>query len=101
MRHASPRIHVLGWASGLFSLAEKLRADSLDHLAAALMEATESTPPKSPAAKAEHWTLSENNDWRWFERENLIDGRWKLSGITRPVHKETGERFDERRRLSR
>jgi hypothetical protein len=26
---------------GLFSLAEKLRADSLDHLAAALMEAAD------------------------------------------------------------
>jgi hypothetical protein len=68
-----------------------LRADGLDDLAAALMRASEPKPPKSPASTAEHWTASENNTWRWFERENLVDGRWKLTGITRPLHKRTGQ----------
>ena len=77
---------------GLFGLAEKLRADGLDDFAAALMRATEPTKPKPSHAVPEHWTASENNTWRWFERENLIDGRWKLTGITTPIHKRTGER---------
>jgi hypothetical protein len=78
---------------GLFGLAEKLRADGLDDLAAALMRSTEPAAPKTLASRAEHWTASENNTWRWFERENLVDGQWKLTGITTPVHKRTGERY--------
>lgn len=98
---------------GLFTLGEKLRADSLDELAAATMRATEptGTGPKDnsaskdneakdgaaktdakPASIPEHWTASENNTWRWFEREHLIGGQWKLTGITTPIHKQTGER---------
>jgi len=76
---------------GLFNLAEVLRADSLDGLAAASMRATEATPSKPRPTLPEHWTAAENNTWRWFERENLIDGRWKLTGITTPIHKQTGE----------
>ncbi len=75
---------------GLFNLAEALRADTLDDLAAASMRATEPTPPTD----AEHWTAAENNTWRWFERENLVDGNWKLTGITTPIHKRTGERHN-------
>lgn len=78
---------------GLFNLAEKLRADGLDKLAAVIMRATEPAPPKTPRSMPEHWTASENNTWRWFERENLINGRWKLTGITAPIHKRTGEPF--------
>jgi hypothetical protein len=78
---------------GLFGLAEKLRAEGLDDFAAALMRATEPTTPKSSRAVPEHWTASENNTWRWFERENLIDGHWKLTGITTPIHKRTGEPY--------
>lgn len=78
---------------GLFGLAEKLRADGLDDLAAGLMRATEPATPKPTHALPEHWTSSENNTWRWFEREHLIDGHWKLTGITAPIHKGTGERY--------
>lgn len=83
---------------GLFSLAEKLHADGLDDLAAATMRFTE-TEGDSPAADAAvkegavHWTAAENNNWFWFERENLKDGKWLLTGITAPIHKETGERY--------
>ncbi len=83
---------------GLFSLAEKLHADGLDDLAAAAMRLTEEkkTSPDADAdsdAEAVHWTAAENNSWFWFERENLRDGQWVLTGITTPIHKETGERY--------
>jgi hypothetical protein len=90
---------------GLFNLSEALGADSLDRLAALSMRATEKSPagnsPSKPDRKSvsenkngpEHWTAAENNTWQWFERENLVDGRWKLTGITTPIHKRTGELF--------
>lgn len=81
---------------GLFNLSEVLRAEVLDSLAAASMRATEPAPSKTPSARPEHWTASENNTWRWFEREHLIDGQWKLTGITTPIHKHTGERYEGR-----
>ncbi|MEX2112767.1 MAG: hypothetical protein WD845_06245 [Pirellulales bacterium] len=77
---------------GIFNLAEVLRADGLDELAAAVMRATEPSEPFDPPVAPEHWTAAENNTWRWFERETLIDGKWKVTGITTPVHKRTGER---------
>jgi hypothetical protein len=81
---------------GLFHLGETLRADILDDLAAASMRAAKSETPGDPRITPEHWAPAENNNWRWFEREHLIDGRWKLTGITTPVHKETGERLSGR-----
>lgn len=79
---------------GLFSLSEKLRADGLDQLAAATMRAAEPAgPATTPQQTPEHWTAAENNTWRWFEREHLIDGQWKLTGITTPTHKQTGELY--------
>src|SRR5258708_26028804 len=81
---------------GLFGLGEKLRADGFDALAARLMRATEPTEPSAPSSRPEHWTVAENNTWRWFEREHLIDGHWKLTGITTPIHKGTGERYTGR-----
>lgn len=76
---------------GLFSLAERLRCYGLDELAAAAMRAAE--PPK-PAALPEipvHWIAAENKNWRWFERETFVAGQWKLTGITTPINKKTGE----------
>jgi len=78
---------------GLFNLAEALRVEAFDDVAAAAMRATESAPPTTPPATPEHWTAAENNTWQWYERENLVDGSWKLTGITTPVHKRTGERY--------
>ncbi len=80
---------------GLFNLAETLRAEALDDLAAGMMRATEPASSKTPPALPEHWTASENNTWRWFEREHLVDGRWKLTGITRPTNKQTGKPYTE------
>jgi hypothetical protein len=81
---------------GLFSLADRLRVYGLDDLAAAAMRATEPTSSTlgTTAAKTTvpiHWTAAENKNWRWFEREDFIDGQWKLTGITTPVHKQTKE----------
>lgn len=80
---------------GIFTLGEKLHAKGFDTLAAATMRATDA---KQKAAKAssrptnpEHWTAAENNHWRWFEREQLIDDQWRVTGITTPVRKDTGE----------
>ena len=83
---------------GLFGLSERLGADSLDQLAALAMRATDAPPPPTPdpAGPAEHWTLGEDSHWRWFEREELVDGKWKLTGITTPVNKMTGERYTEK-----
>ncbi|HEX3728113.1 MAG TPA: hypothetical protein VHV08_17800, partial [Pirellulales bacterium] len=41
----------------------------------------------------EHWTAAENNTWRWFEREHLIDGHWKPTGITAPINKQSGQPY--------
>jgi len=82
---------------GIFAIGEKLHAKGFDTLAAATMRATEAkkaTPSSAdgPSTKLpEHWTAGENNHWRWFEREQLIDDQWRVTGITTPVHKETGE----------
>ncbi len=83
---------------GLFSLAEKLHAEGLDDLAAVAMRLADDKQalPESEAksdAQAVHWTAAENNTWFWFERENLRDGQWVLTGITTPIHKETGQRY--------
>lgn len=78
---------------GLFNLGETLRADGLDALAAATMRAAEPSEPSTPQSTPEHWTAADNNTWRWFEREHLIDGQWVLTGITTPINKETGELY--------
>lgn len=101
---------------GLFGLAERLHAAPLDDLAAALMRRTDSAragrtatsteltlaDPTETAAVAqstttaspvEHWVATGNRSWRWYERETLTDGRWKVTGITTPVHRATGERY--------
>lgn len=76
---------------GLFNLAEKLRADSLDSIAAAAMR-TASSSRKPSREGAVHWSACGDKEWRWFERENYIDEEWVSTGITAPIHRETGER---------
>ena len=78
---------------GLFQLGEKLHADELDRLAAALMRGTD--PAKLLAKSPEHWTLATNRTWRWFVRENLTDDKWVVTGITTPINRTTGERYTE------
>jgi hypothetical protein len=85
------------WCSfGLFNLGERLRIGGLDSLAAAAMRLADPAAENKPTAPPEHWTSAENNTWRWFERETFVDGRWKLTGITTPIDKETGERYTGR-----
>lgn len=80
---------------GLFSLGDRIRVYGFDDLAAAAMRATERAQGAPPAPTdvptAIHWTAAENRSWRWFEREDFIDGEWILTGITIPVNKRTGD----------
>jgi len=76
---------------GLFSLAEKLRCYGLDELAAAAMRAAEPAKPVAQPEMPLHWIVAENKSWRWFERESYVAGQWKLTGITTPINKKTGE----------
>jgi hypothetical protein len=81
---------------GLFSLAEQLRVCALDELATALTEGVKDTKKSPEPGKPEHWTVASNRTWRWYERQNLIEGQWKLTGITTPIHKKTGKPFTGR-----
>jgi len=81
---------------GLFNLADRFHLVGLDRLAAAAMRFADPQPsgpqPSNSLMDApEHWVDAENDGWHWFEREHYIDGRWKLTGITTPVNKETGQ----------
>ncbi len=79
---------------GLFTLGERFGTGRFDSLAAAAMRATEPAAEDETNLAAEHWTAADNNTWRWFERENLVGGQWKLTGITRPINKHTGEPYE-------
>jgi hypothetical protein len=81
---------------GLFGLAERLNADGLDTLAAAAMRGSEPAPPNKDSSTPTHWRADEDGTWRWYERENLIDGEWVPTGITVPINKKSGERKDDR-----
>lgn len=50
------------------------------------------TSATSEPALQEHWITAEDENWRWFEREDRIKGKWRLTGTTAPVNKKTGER---------
>jgi hypothetical protein len=83
------RRRFLFWVGfGLFSLGEKLRVGGFDELAAATLEEKKSENPT-------HWRAASNEAWQWYERETLIDGRWKRTGITTPIHRKTGEPYTE------
>jgi hypothetical protein len=49
--------------------------------------------PTPAAAVKERWKAAENRTWRWFERETVTDDKWRVTGITTPVHRETGEYY--------
>ena len=59
-------------------------------MAAATLKGTEGETPI-------HWRAASNSAWQWYERETLIDGRWTLTGITTPIHRETGEPYTEKK----
>ncbi|QDT68277.1 hypothetical protein MalM25_11980 [Planctomycetes bacterium MalM25] len=84
---------------GLFGAAEKLRAESLDTLAASLMELTEESGAEeilvetttAPVEMPVHWQATHNRTWRWVVREHYVDGEWTTTGMTTPIKKSTGE----------
>ena len=84
---------------GLFSLSEKLHVSGLDALAAAAMRRTETAKPAAATtvkrSGGEHWAVGGDEKWWWFERENFVNGDWWLTGITTPVHRESGKRREE------
>jgi hypothetical protein len=80
---------------GLFSLSEKFRIGALDRLAAATMRVADSKTQSVPEAVADnpiHWSAAGDDHWRWYVRENYIDGQWIHTGITTPINKATGKR---------
>lgn len=100
MLHTTRRKFAFYLGLGLFSLSQKLRASVLDDVAAATMELAEhgSQSATRPVARPsiasesfEHWTYAENDAWRWYERENFVDGAWRSTGITTPINRLTGE----------
>jgi hypothetical protein len=52
-----------------------------------------SKPPVGKPTTQDRWSPAENRTWRWFQRETRINGQWTLTGITTPIHKETGEKY--------
>jgi hypothetical protein len=74
------------WFSfGLFNLAERFHVYGFDELAAAVIHRADNAKPPM------HWRAADNDSWRWYERETFVEGQWKLSGITTPIHKATGK----------
>ncbi len=49
--------------------------------------------PATQPATPTHWRAESNATWRWYERENLVNGQWTLTGITTPIHKKTGQPY--------
>ena len=78
---------------GLFGLSEQLRADYLDGLAAAAMKVGTPAAKPAPSTPPTHWRAAQNSSWRWYERETYTGGKWNVTGITTPVHRETGKPF--------
>jgi hypothetical protein len=77
--------------AGLFTLSERLHAEALDTLAAVVMQCTEKTVDGKVCVEEERWSYHEDDRWRWFERETLVDGQWELTGRTTPIDRRTGE----------
>ena len=72
----------LGW----YSLPTKRNLQAFED-PAFMVEESRPTPEGAPI----HWSSTENETWRWFEREVLVNGIWELSGVTTPINKVTGE----------
>jgi hypothetical protein len=92
---------------GMFSVGYKLRMNRLDALAASMMKTAEPLARTSPTAAAAapaaaeaapvaipvHWRAVNNEAWRWYERESFANGKWKISGVTTPINKQTGQPY--------
>lgn len=89
------RRHFAFWlSSGLFTLSERLHAQTLDSLAATVLQCTEQKVAGEVIVAEHRWHAAENRTWRWFERETLTgDDTWTFSGRTVPIHKTSGEPY--------
>src|ERR1700722_4096082 len=97
MDEAMKRRRFMFWIGfGLFNLAEKLRAEGLDELAAAGMNAFEPATRTARSAAPTHWRAAQNSTWRWYERETFVGGRWVVDGTSTPIHKRTGQPYTEK-----
>ena len=76
---------------GLFSLAEQLRVQGLDEIAAAITGGAKDLTRALPKVQPEHWVVASNRTWWWYRRETWIDNQWILTGITIPTNKKTGK----------
>lgn len=74
----------------LFRFSRSFGAESLDSAAATIMEWSET----KIGAKRERWKPNANYRWRWYERQTLINGQWRTSGLTTPEDRHTGVRYD-------
>lgn len=98
VRSKFSRRRVAFWCGlGLFCLSRRTGVQAFDELAANLMpqtttgdSQTQSVPAKR-TSKEVHWHLASNRTWRWYEREERIDGHWVVTGITTPIKIATGE----------
>ena len=90
---------------GLFGAAERLGAAELDSLAATLMDAADGlaedlpalrpTIETAPAEMPVHWQATHNRTWRWVQREEYVDGKWHLTGMTTPLRRDTGKAIED------
>ncbi|WP_145385268.1 hypothetical protein [Stieleria neptunia] len=86
---------------GLVSLGKRTRVAALDDPASAAMSVADLDPRDRLMIQAnrgkplaEHWSIARNASWRWYERENLVRGVWKTTGVTLPIDRETGQPYD-------
>lgn len=77
----------------LFTLADKLRLYGFDELAAAIIQNTTAPKQAKIPSTPEHWSVESNKTWWWYERQNLADGQWTVTGLTNPINKKTGQPF--------
>lgn len=78
---------------GLFSLAEQLRVDGLDELAATITRGTPDSKESTSTPSPVHWNVTDNKRWWWYERQNRIKGEWITTGITTPTNKKSGQPY--------
>lgn len=74
---------------GLLGSLSRGNTIELDALAEAILGTNE--PSNLPV----HWQATHNRTWRWVQREEFIEGKWVLTGMTTPVRRDSGEPLEE------
>jgi hypothetical protein len=76
---------------GLLLLARD-RATAGEQQSATKRAEKSETSLSKPTEKV-RWKAAENRTWRWYQRENLVRDQWRVTAITTPVNKATGQRY--------